>query len=101
MHYLLTYEFVPDFQERRQALRGEHLKRAWEAHDRGELVLAGALTDPPAGSVLLFQGDSPVAAERFAQADPYVTGGIVQRWQVRQWTTAVGAMAATPLRPGA
>ncbi len=101
MHYLLNYEFVADFQERRQALRAAHLLHAWEAHDRGELLLGGALNDPPAGSMLLFQGDSPAVAERFAEADPYVTGGIVARWRVRQWTTAVGAMAANPLRPGA
>lgn len=99
MHYLLVYEFVPDFMERRAPLRGEHLALAWAAHDRGELVLAGAFTDAPAGSALLFRGESPAAAERFAAADPYVKAGLVTRWQVRPWTTVVGRDAAAPVRP--
>jgi uncharacterized protein YciI len=101
MHYLLMYEFVPDYLERRQPLRATHLALAWAAHDRGELVLAGAFADAPAGSALLFQGETPEAAERFAQADPYVTAGLVIRWHVRPWTTVVGRDAAAPVRPQA
>jgi uncharacterized protein YciI len=101
MHYLLMYEFVPEYLERRQPLRGEHLSLAWAAHDRGELVLGGAFTDSPAGAALLFQGETPEAAERFARADPYVTAGLVTRWQVRPWTTVVGHDASSPVRPQA
>lgn len=64
-------------------------QKAWRASERGELVLAGALADPVDGAVLLFHGDSPEVAEKFAKADPYVTSGIVRRWQVREWTTMV------------
>jgi hypothetical protein len=64
------------------------------------LLLGGALADPADGAVLLFQGDTAQAAERFAQADPYVANGLVQRWRVRPWTTVVGDGAATPVRPG-
>jgi uncharacterized protein YciI len=72
---------------------------AWDACDRGELVIAGALAEPVDGAVLLFQGDSPAAAERFAASDPYVKNGLVTRWRVRKWTTVVGEGAATPVRP--
>ncbi len=99
MHYLLFYEVTPDYVERRAAFRSEHLALAWQAHARGELVLGGALGDPVDGAVLLFRGDSPAAAERFAAADPYVTNGLVTRWRVRPWTTAVGDGAAFPARP--
>ncbi len=98
MHYLLMYDLAPDYLERREALRAEHLALAWEACDRGELILGGALTDPAEG-VLLFEGDSPDAAERFAEADPYVLQGLVVSWRVRPWTTVVGQLAAAPLRP--
>ena len=101
MHYLLIYEFVPDFLERRTPLRARHLALAWEAHDRGELVLAGAFTDEPAGSAPLFTGDTAGTAERFAQQDPYVTCGLVTQWRVRPWTTVVGTQAAMPARPPA
>jgi uncharacterized protein YciI len=98
MHYLLIYEAAPDYLERRPAFRNEHLALAWQAHDRGELLLAGALADPVDGAVFLFQGSSPAAAEAFAAADPYVRNGLVKSWRVRPWTTVVGAGAANPIR---
>ncbi len=99
MHYLLFYEYAPDYLERREPLRAQHLKLAWAAHDRGELILGGALAEPADQGVLLFPADSPAVAERFAAADPYVRNGVVIRWRVRSWTTVVGALAATPVRP--
>ncbi len=74
---------------------------AWQAHERGELLLGGALADPVDMAVLLFTGSGPEAAERFARADPYVTNGLVSRWRVRPWTTVVGEGAAAPVRPEA
>ena len=98
MHFLLTYDLVPDYLERRGEYRDSHLKLAWAAAERGELVLAGALTEPVDTAVLLFTGDTPRAAEAFAEADPYVQAGLVTRWRVREWTTVVGEGAATPVR---
>ncbi len=98
MHYLLFYETAPDYLERRGQFRTEHLTLAWQAHARGELVLAGALADPVDGAVLLFQGGSPDVATRFAEADPYVRNGLVTRWQVRPWSTVVGDLASSPVR---
>ena len=99
MHYLLFYDVVPDYVERRAAYRAEHLALAWRAHAAGELVLGGALADPVDGAVLLFQGETPEPAERFAAADPYVRNGLVVRWRIRAWQTVAGDLAATPLRP--
>ncbi|WP_375508442.1 hypothetical protein [uncultured Caballeronia sp.] len=31
--------------------------------------------------------------------DPYVTEGLVMRWEVRKWNTVVGEQAAQPIRP--
>jgi hypothetical protein len=99
MHYLLFYEVSPDYLTRRGEVRAEHLALAWQAADRGELVLGGALADPVDGSVLLFQGDSPEVVERFVRSDPYVKNGLVTRWRVRRWTTVVGLGATDPLKP--
>ena len=100
MHYLMFYEVGEDYAERRAPYRDEHLRKAWAASDRGDLVLGGAVADPADGALLLFQGNSPEVAERFAQADPYVTSGVVKRWYVREWKTVAGTQASTPLRPG-
>ncbi len=97
-HYLLFYDVGRDYVEKRAAFRSVHLEKAWQAHERGELVLGGALSDPVDGAVLLFKGDSPQAAEAFARADPYVTNGLVARWRVREWATVVGEGAASPIR---
>jgi uncharacterized protein YciI len=99
VHYLLMYELAPDYLARRGEFRNEHLKLAWEAEQRGEMVMAGALADPADAAVLLFNGDSPEAAERFARTDPYVTEGLVKSWRVRPWTTVIGKEASTPVRP--
>jgi len=95
MHYLLFYEVGEDYVSRRAQFREEHLKKAWEASERSELVLAGALANPVDGAVLLFKGDSREIAERFARADPYVLNGAVKRWYVREWRTVAGQDAAT------
>jgi uncharacterized protein YciI len=99
MHFLLMYDLSSDYLDRRGEFRNAHLKLAWEAEARGELVLAGALADPADQSVLVFSGDSPAAAERFAQADPYVANGLVTAWRVRPWTTVIGRDAFNPVRP--
>mgnify|MGYP001547993852 CR=1 FL=1 len=61
-------------------------------------MIAGALDEPADQAMLLFTGDSPAAAERFAQADPYVAQGLVTRWRVRPWNTVVGRDASNPVR---
>ena len=99
-HFLLFYEVGPDFIQQREKFRTKHLALAWQSHGKGELLLAGALAPPTDRAVLLFQGESPAAAENFARNDPYVTSGLVQKWTVRQWNTVAGADAASPLRPG-
>ena len=90
MHYILFYDVVDDYVEKRTAFREAHLKHVGRAHDRGEIVLAGALEDPVDGAVLVFRGESPDAAEAFAKADPYVLNGLVKVWRVRKWTTVIG-----------
>ena len=100
MHYLLFYDVVDNYAEKRTPFRKDHLAQAKAATARGELVLAGALANPVDGTVLLFKGTSPAAAEAFARADPYVTNGLVTKWRVREWSTVVGKDAEVPLPPG-
>lgn len=100
MHYLLFYDVVDDYIDRRVAYRDAHLAYARDAVVRGELILGGALADPPDGAVLLFRADSPEVVERFAEGDPYVRNGIVTGWHVREWTTVVGPDAEHPIPGG-
>jgi hypothetical protein len=99
MHYLLFYEYVSDYMERRDEFRTEHLTLAWQSQARGELILAGVVADPVDGAVLLFRADSPKMVEAFVAADPYVKNGLVTQWRVRPWNTVVGEDASNPVRP--
>ncbi len=101
-YYALFYDVVDDFVARRTPFREEHLSLAHAAHRAGELVLAGALANPADGALLVFRGDSPDAAESFAERDPYVRNGLVKCWQVRPWTVVVGgeSMAASTSEGG-
>jgi uncharacterized protein len=90
MYYMLLYDVVDNFIERRAVFRDAHLKLVREAHERGELWLAGALVDPVDGAALVFTTEDRSAAERFAQNDPYVKGGLVKQWKVRKWNVVVG-----------
>jgi uncharacterized protein YciI len=94
MHYILFYDLADDYLERRPPLRPGHLSLVQQAHDRGDLVLAGALADPPDGAVLVFR--SKEAAEAFAASDPYVINGLISRWRVRTWMTVAGDGARMP-----
>jgi uncharacterized protein YciI len=84
------YDVVDRFVEKRMPHREVHLGLVRAAHARGELVLAGALGDPPDGALLVFRADDADVAERFARADPYVMQGLVTGWRVRPWNVVVG-----------
>lgn len=93
------YDYTTDYLERRVPFRDQHLALAWAAQSKGTLILAGVLANPTDGAVFHFKCDSPDAIEAFIKADPYVQNGLVTRWQIREWVTAVGEAASTPVRP--
>lgn len=97
-YFLLEYSLVDDYIERRAPLRPEHLELARAAADRGELVLAGALTDPTDRAVLVWSTEDPTAIEAFVAADPYVREGLVSSWTIRPWTVVVGSAAEKSLK---
>jgi uncharacterized protein len=98
VHYLLIYDIAPDYVERRGEYRNAHLERADASVSRGELVLGGAVGEPPESALLLFRCASPETAEAFAKSDPYVLNGLVTAWRVRPWNTVVGPDAENPVR---
>ena len=96
-HFVLIYDVVDDYVERRTPFRAEHLALARAAKAKGDLFLAGAFANPVDGALLIFQSETGTAAEAFAQADPYVKNGLVKNWRVREWTTVVGDAATVVL----
>jgi len=91
MHYVLFYDVVDNYVERRALLRNQHLALARQSHERGEMLIAGAFSDPVDGAMLVFSTQE--SADAFAANDPYVLNGLVTKWWVRKWVTVI--------RPGA
>ena len=85
MYYILFYSTVENYIEKRAPFREEHLSLVNKAHHQGSIVMAGALTNPPDGAVLIFKGEDPAIAEDFARNDPYVKNGLIKEWHVREW----------------
>ena len=95
-HFLLIYNYAPDYLEKRGAVRPAHLRLAQASVARDELQLGGAVPgdDPPFG-LLLFKAETAQVAEDFARHDPYTSEGVVTSWRVREWITVVGEGALT------
>jgi uncharacterized protein len=82
--HLLEYAAVEGFLPLAQQHAAAHQARLREFADRGVLLLAGPLDDPPTGDALAVF-TTREAAEEFAADDPFVTGGVVASWRIRPW----------------
>lgn len=81
---VVLYTSAPDVAERAPAHYPAHRARLDDFHSRGDLLMVGTFGDPQAeGSMAVFR-DRAAAAESVA-GDPFVTGGVVASYQVRDW----------------
>jgi hypothetical protein len=84
-HHVLFYDYVDDILERRRPHREAHLAHIRSHAERGTVVMAGALGDPPHSALIVFRTDDPAAVEAFADADPYVRADLVTARRVEPW----------------
>jgi uncharacterized protein YciI len=83
MKTVLVYDLAQD------GLRKVHLhddsRSAWldEFYSRGLLLMAGPFANPAEGYMGVFT--TREAAEEFIRGDPFVTGGVVSSWTLRDW----------------
>jgi hypothetical protein len=89
-YYILKYYLADDYLERRSSYREEHLKLAGELHQKGELILGGALTDPTDEALLVFYVEDKSVIEDFVKKDPYIKNGLIMKWEIREWTVVIG-----------
>jgi uncharacterized protein YciI len=89
-YYVLIYHVAEDYVSRRIPYREEHLRLAREAHSRGELILGGALADPADKALLVFRASDKATVEQFVRNDPYVSHGLIARWEIRTWSVVIG-----------
>lgn len=89
-YFVLFYDVVDDYLERRAEFREEHLGLVRELFDRGVLLMGGALADPADRVLIVFRTEDSKIIEDFVGRDPYVRNGLVARWKIRPWTVVVG-----------
>jgi len=80
--------------ELRQKVREEHL--AYYRAPGSPVRMAGAVLDEngkPDGSLVIVECDSQVAAETFAEGDPFAKAGLFSSVSVRPWRLVIGAVA--------
>ncbi len=90
MYFLLKYKTVENYVERRAPFRPDHLAYSNSACGRGELIMGGALGDPPRAALLIFKAADRSVVEEFARNDPYVRAGLIVEWTVEPWTVVIG-----------
>ena len=71
-YYILKYYLADDYLERRSNFREEHLKLAGELHQKGELLMGGALTGPVDEALLVFYVNDKSVIEDFISKNPYI-----------------------------
>jgi len=98
-HFVLVYDFVEHFPERRVPVREVHLGHLRDAQASGLLQFSGPLGDPPDGALLICRAESAAHVEAFARADPYMIHGLVTAWRVRPWTIVIAPDPAAPPAP--
>lgn len=90
MYYALYYRTADNYLESRVPFRQSHLAHATKYHDRGELIMGGAFSEPSDGALLIFKVDNPEVVIEFAKTDPYVINGLIRDWNVRGWNVVIG-----------
>ncbi|HEY3408235.1 MAG TPA: YciI family protein [Propionicimonas sp.] len=88
MKYVLHYAVAP-------GVDGARIRDLFPAHRShwaafradGTLLAIGPMEDPEEGALAVFT--SRAAAERFAESDPFVMGGVVGSWDVSGWREAI------------
>lgn len=100
MLYVIIGEDIPGSLDQRLAARPEHLARLQALQAEGRLIIAGpcpAIDSPdpgPAGfsgSIIIAEFTSLLAAQAWADADPYVAAGVYQKVSVKPFKKALPA----------
>ena len=86
MKYVLFYEAGDGTAELRQQHWPAHRARWQQFRDAGTLLLIGPFADR-SGAMGVFT--SREAAEEFATGDPFVLGGVIGNWYIREWMEAI------------
>lgn len=94
MYYAIISEDVSNSLEKRKAARPDHIARLEQLKSQGRLLVAGPHpaidSEEPGsagftGSLVIAEFENLAAAQAWADADPYVAGGVYQKVVVKPY----------------
>lgn len=91
MYYILFYNFVENYLEKRTPFRPNHFNHIQSYIEKEELRLAGAFADPADSAALIFKVDNKDRIENFVKNDPYFINGLITGYSIREWTVVAGS----------
>jgi len=90
MHFILTYQTVKNFNDRKQRFRSKHLELVKSYYQQRKLIMGGALLEPNDAALLIFKCDGLAEVEAFVEKDIYYQKGLILEYSIRQWSVAIG-----------
>ena len=84
----------PEAPARRQAARPSHVEVAKKMEADGTMILGGPIMDDKGtmiGSVMVVDLPDRAAVDAWIAADPYSTGGVLKKIEVRRYQVAIKA----------
>ncbi len=87
--FAVLVDAVPNFVERRQPYRQEHLERLRRLKEEGKLLMAGAWADTVDGALLVFKAEDAAEVKRLIEDDVYHRNGLWTAYRVREWGLAI------------
>jgi uncharacterized protein YciI len=87
MKYAAIIEYSQD-KAKIQALRPTHRQYLSQLRERGQLAIAGPITDD-SGALIVYEAASADEAEKLLQGDPFHQNGIFLRYVLRPWNPVI------------
>ncbi|HEY3788585.1 MAG TPA: YciI family protein [Urbifossiella sp.] len=94
MKYAATIEYLQDA-EKVNAVRPTHRAYLMKLLQEENLFASGPFEDG-SGALIIYEADSPTAAEALLQADPFHAAGVFLKWTIRPWKMVFHNARMTP-----
>ena len=87
MKYAAVIEYLQD-KETVERLRPVHRQYLASLKAKGQLAASGPFADG-SGALIVYEAESPAAAELLLTGDPFHANGVFLKWQLRPWNTVI------------
>lgn len=83
MKFVAFYDMAPGALANVMTHFPAHRARLDDFHEKGLVIAAGPLGNPPEGAMAIFP--TRESAEEFIAGDPFVLNGLVGSWRIVEW----------------